>query len=380
MIPYSKQEISNDDIRAVKEVLRSDFLTTGPKVSEFETACLKYFNSKYSLSFNSATSALHIACLALDLKQNDIVWTSSISFVASANCALYCGASIDLVDIDNKTFNISESKLEEKLVEAKKKNKLPTILIVVHLAGLPCDMVKIKKLSKIYNFKIIEDASHAVGSIYKNSIIGDCKYSDVTIFSFHPVKIFTTGEGGMILTNSKDIANKAELYRSHGITRNRDSFKNNDHSPWVYEQQVLGFNYRMTDIAAALGISQLKKVKVWNKTRNSLAEKYKLKFNESDGIKYQENLSDNVYSSYHLFIIQVNQRNRIFEELSKLGIGVNVHYIPIHYHPFYKDLGFKKGDFPIAENYYEKAISIPLYPSLSKKDQNFVIKSINNLL
>ncbi len=380
MIPYSKQEISNDDIRAVTEVLRSDFLTTGPKVLDFETECLQYFNAKFSLSFNSATSALHIACLAMDLNQNDIVWTSSISFVASANCALYCGASIDLVDIDKKTFNISESKLEEKLIEAKKKNKLPTVLIVVHLAGLPCDMAKIKKLSKLYNFKIIEDASHAVGSTYKNSTIGDCKYSDITIFSFHPVKIFTTGEGGMILTNSKDIAKKAELYRSHGITRNKNFFKNHDHSPWIYEQQVLGYNYRMTDIAAALGISQLKKVKTWNVRRNFLAEKYKLKFKENGGIHYQENPSNNVYSSYHLFIIQVNQRDRIFKELSKLGIGVNVHYIPIHYHPFYMDLGFKKGDFPIAENYYENAISIPLYPSLSQKDQNFVIKSINNLI
>ena len=380
MIPYSKQEISKDDIRAVNEVLRSDFLTTGPKVTEFEKECLTYFNSKFSLSFNSATSALHIGCLALGLKQNDIVWTSSISFVASANCALYCGASIDLVDIDDKTFNICDIKLEEKLYEAKKNNRLPKVLVVVHLAGLPCNMSKIKKLSKEYNFKIIEDASHAVGSSYKNSTIGDCKYSDMTIFSFHPVKIFTTGEGGMILTNSKDIAQKAELYRSHGITRNRNFFINKDDSPWIYEQQVLGFNYRMTDIAAALGISQLKKVEIWNKKRNSLAENYKLEFNEIDGIQYQHNASTNIYSSYHLFIIQVNNRDRIFKELSKLGIGVNVHYIPIHYHPFYMDLGFNRGDFPVAESYYEKAISIPLYPSLSKKDQNFVIKSLKNLL
>lgn len=375
MIPYSKQEISKDDIKAVTKVLESDFLTTGPKVQEFENDCAKYFNSSYCLSLNSATSALHVACLSLDINKDDLVWTSPISFVASSNCALFCGASIDFVDIDKNTFNISVKTLEKKLSQAKKDRRLPSLLIVVHLAGSPCDMERIYELSKIYKFKLIEDASHAVGSSYKNSMIGASRYSDITIFSFHPVKIFTTGEGGMILTNNEIYANKASVFRAHGITRDADNFQNTETEPWVYEQQVLGYNYRMTDIAAALGSSQLKKVKKWNEKRNKLADIYKSYFSANEKIDFQLNNSDS-FSSYHLFIIQVSNRTKVFHYLKDRGIGVNVHYIPIHFHPFYKDIGFKKGDFPNAEEYYEKAISLPLYPSMTKKDQSYIIKTV----
>ena len=375
MIPYSKQNISKEDIRAVTEVLKSEYLTTGPKVEEFELSCKQYFNSKYSLSFNSATSALHVACLSMEITEGDLIWTSPISFVASANCALYCGASIDFVDIDSGTFNICVNSLEDKLIEAKKLKKLPTLIVVVHLAGMPCDMEKIKELSKVYGFKIIEDASHAVGSSYKGSLIGDSKYSDITIFSFHPVKIFTTGEGGMILTNNKNYAKKALLHRAHGITRDHLEFQNKEFEPWIYEQQSLGYNYRMTDISAALGISQLKKVKTWNVKRNKLSNIYKSSFGNTKEIEFQLNNLDS-FSSYHLFIIQVNNRKKVFQYLRNKEIGVNVHYIPIHFHPYYKKLGFKEGDFPNAEKYYSKAISIPLYPSLTKKDQNYVIENV----
>jgi len=378
LIPYSKQSISKDDIEAVIQVLKSDYLTTGPKVEEFEEDCRNYFNSKYCISLNSATSALHVACLSMDITKGDIVWTSPNSFVASASCALYCGATIDFVDIDKSNFNISANSLEQKLIKAKNNNKLPRLLIVVHMAGLPCDMAKIRKLSKTYNFKVIEDASHAVGAKYKNSIIGDSRYSDITIFSFHPVKIFTTGEGGMILTNNARYAKRSSLFRAHGITRDVKEFHGKNFLPWVYEQQELGFNYRMTDIAAALGISQLKKVEMWNKQRNSLAQKYIKLFshdNELD-IKFQQYDRSKFSSSYHLFIILVEKRDKIFELLRKKGIGVNVHYIPIHYQPFYKNLGFKHGDFPNAEAYYKKAISLPLYPALSKKDHIFVIDTL----
>jgi len=375
LIPYSKQNISKEDIEAVSEILKSDYLTTGPKVDEFEERCKEYFDANYCVTFNSATSALHVACLSIGITQGDLVWTSPISFVASSNCALYCGASIDFVDIDTSTFNICVDELEEKLIKASKVDELPSLLVVVHLAGLPCDMKRIRKLSEAYNFKIIEDASHAVGSFYKDSKIGESKYSDITIFSFHPVKIFTTGEGGMILTNNKDYAKKASLYRAHGITRDHLDFQNKENEPWFYEQQFLGYNYRMTDIAAALGISQLKKVKVWNEKRNKLANIYKSSFCDTEGIDFQLNNLD-CFSSYHLFIIQVHNRKKIFQCLREKEIGVNVHYIPIHFHPFYKKLGFQEGDFPNAEKYYSKAISIPLYPSLTKKDQNYVIENV----
>ena len=382
MIPYSKQSISKGDIKAVTKTLESDFLTTGPKVTQFEEACAKKFNARYAYSFNSATSALHIACLSLGLEKNDIAWTSSMSFVASSNCALYCGAEIDLVDIDSKTFNISINDLERKLIAAKKRNKLPKVLIVVHFAGLPCDMSKVRSLSRQYGFRVIEDASHAVGSQYKNSKIGDCKYSDMTVFSFHSVKIFTTGEGGMVLTNNKKLADKLLLLRSHGVTRDISKFeeKKRKDSPWYYEQQALGFNYRMTDIAAALGLSQLKRVDKWNEKRNKIANRYIESFDPIEGVKFQQHNHKYNYSSYHLFVILIDNRDEIYKKMLSRGIGVNVHYIPIHYHPFYQKLGFKKGQFKNAENYYEKAMTIPLFPALTNREQNYVISTLKNLI
>lgn len=382
MIPYSKQNISKSDIKAVTNVLESDFLTTGPKVKEFEDACAGQFSAKHTFSFNSATSALHIACLSIGLQKGDIAWTSSMTFVASANCALYCGAKIDLVDIDSKNFNISTDALEEKLIVAKKKNILPKVVIVVHFAGLPCDMSKVKNLSKEYGFKIIEDASHAVGSEYKNSKIGDCRYSDMTVFSFHPVKIFTTGEGGMVTTNNKKLANKLALLRSHGITRNTSEFQTEETNgmPWFYEQQLLGYNYRMTDIAAALGLSQLKKVERWNSIRNKIANRYIESFSSIKEIDFQLFNHKQYYSSYHLFVVLIENRDEIFKKMLSEGIGVNVHYIPIHYHPFYKELGFKKGQFQNSENYYKRAMTIPLFPSLTSKEQGHIISILKNLV
>jgi UDP-4-amino-4,6-dideoxy-N-acetyl-beta-L-altrosamine transaminase len=374
-VPYSRQSINKNDIKAVTSVLKSDFLTTGPKVIEFEKKLQTIFSSKYSLALNSATSALHVACMSLDLKSNEYLWTTPISFVASSNCALYCGANIDFVDIDQNTFNISVDCLEKKL-KITKKNKLPKILVVVHLSGHPVDLKRIRYLSIKYKFKIIEDASHAVGSIYNGSKIGDCKYSDICVFSFHPVKIVTTGEGGSIMTNSKEIFKKASILRSHGIEKNI----NNKKDPWFYDQKSLGYNYRMNDIEAALGLSQLSRLNKFVNHRNKIASIYKKNLNEKK-IKFQS-LIPNSKSSMHLLIICLNKKlkMRVFNSLKKNGINTNLHYKPIYRNSFYKRYNFDKNNFQNSEKYYREAITLPLYYDLKKVHQMKIIKIINRVL
>ncbi len=380
MIPYGKQDISQQDIDSVIEVLKSDFLTQGPKVPYFEDTLNSVTGAKKALAFNSATSALHAACLSLGLGRGDYLWTSPITFVASANAGLYCGSRVDFVDIDPDTYNLCPDRLEEKLKRADKKGLLPKIVMPVHLSGQSCDMEAIKALSNKYGFKIIEDASHAIGGSYKSKFIGDCKYSDITVFSFHPVKIITTAEGGAALTNDIGLYDKMNLYRSHGITRNKEMMTEESHGPWYYQQLELGYNYRMNELQAALGISQISRLKEFVNRRHELARKY----NESLvdlPLKLPTQLSDS-FSSFHLYIIRIKLTEvkkshlQIFEELRNSGIAVNIHYIPVHLQPYYKKLGFRKGDFPESERYYSEAISIPLYPNLTPEDQ---IKVINSL-
>lgn len=376
-IPYGRQDINEQDISNVIDVLKSDYITQGPAINRFEEAFAQKIGANYAFALNSATSALHIACLSLGVEKGDIVWTSPISFVASSNCALYIGAKVDFVDIDLKTFNMSIDALKEKLEEADKNGNLPKVIIPVHLCGTPCDMEEIKKLSEQYGFKIIEDASHAVGARYKDSYIGNCEYSDITVFSFHPVKIMTTGEGGMVFTNDKDISKKLELYRSHGVTRDTELMEWDTEGPWYYQQVALGFNYRMTDIQAALGLSQLERLDEFVTKRNELVEYYKNKL-EDLPVSIQE-ISPDKYSSFHLLVINIendSDRKAVFENLRSANIGVNVHYIPIHLQPYYKSLGFQEGDFPNAERYYKKAITLPLYPNLKLTEIDFIIEQL----
>ena len=383
-IPYAKQSINQDDIDQVIETLQSDFLTQGPKVEKFENELSKYVGVKYAVSTNSATSALHISCMALELKKNDTVWTSPISFVASSNCALYCGANIDFVDIDPLTFNLCNKKLKEKLILAKKQNKIPKILIAVHMAGQSCDMETIYQLSKEFKFKVIEDASHAIGGKYKDSLIGSCNYSDITIFSFHPVKIITTAEGGMAVTNNKEVSRKLKLFSSHGITRDDSEMTKEKEGSWYYQQILLGYNYRMNDLQASLGISQLKRIDTFVKKRHLIAQQY---FNKLDNLPIiLPYLNTNSYSAFHLFIIQLKldkikmTHKEVFENLRKSGINVNLHYIPIHLHPYYTELGFKKGAFPNSENYYATAISLPMFPDLKTEEIEYITDKIKNIL
>ena len=384
MIPYGKQSISKSDIEAVKKVLKSDFITQGPKVPEFEKIVKNFVGSKYAFAMNSATSSLHIACLAIGLKKGDFLWTSSNSFVASANCGIYCGAKIDFVDIDPNSYNMDMKLLKEKLEIAKKNKKLPKVVIPVHMAGQSCDMKTMRALSKQYGFKIIEDASHGIGSKYNDKYVGGCQYSDITVFSFHPVKIITTGEGGVATTNNRALAKKIDILRTHGITKNKKDMINPSHGPWYFEQLELGFNYRMTDIHASLGINQMKSLKKFVTKRNSLARNYN-NLLKALPLSTPEQ-SENTLSSFHLYIVRIdlkklkNKKNKIFNLLRKKGIGVNVHYIPIHYHPFYQNLKFKKGYLPETEKYYEEALSLPIYPDLSFKDQKYIVNSLEEVL
>ena len=380
MIPYARQNISKEDINFVKKILKSEYLTSGPATLRFEKKVAKYCSSKFAIATNSGTSALHISCLSLNLKKGDYVWTSPISFVASANCAVYCGAKIDFVDIDPFTFNISIDALEKKLIIAKKKGRLPKILIPVHLGGLSCDMLEIKNLAKKYKFKIIEDASHAIGGRYKNKPIGNCNYSDITVFSFHPVKIITSGEGGMALTNSKELTNKMKMLRNSGITRDKKTLKNYNNSPWYYEQLELGYNYRISDVHSALGLSQLKKVNIFTKRRNYLSNRYDRELKKLN-IKFQENLNGS-YSSKHLYICRVPaaKRKKIINHLLKKNINTNLHYIPIYKHPFYKKLGFQNYKIKNTEKYYKEALTLPLYYSLSLKEQKKIINELKRAL
>ncbi len=382
-IPYARQDITAKDIKEVIETLKSDFITQGPKVEKFENKVAEYVGVKYATATNSATSALHVACLALNLNKNDIVWTSAVSFVASANCALYCGATVELVDIDINNYNLSIDDLKKKLSKAKKDNKLPKILIAVHLAGQSCNMKEISKLSKKYNFKVIEDASHAIGGRYKNSFIGSCKYSDITVFSFHPVKIITTGEGGMALTGNRKIHEKIQMLISHGITKNKKNFINKSEGDWYYEQTDLGFNYRMNDIQASLGISQLNRINKNIKRRHEIANIYFRELKNLPIILPQQD--SDAYSSFHLFIIRVQIKNvdqshkQIFKSLRRKGINVNLHYIPIYLHPYHKNR-YNKKEFLNANDYYNSAISIPMYPSIKNREIKQVISCLKKVI
>jgi UDP-4-amino-4,6-dideoxy-N-acetyl-beta-L-altrosamine transaminase len=384
MLPYGKQDINQSDIDAVINVLTSDFLTQGPQVPAFEQTLINASGASYAVAVNSATSALHIACLALNLGQGDSLWTTPITFVASANCGLYCGASVDFVDIDPATHNLCPKALKEKLIQAKKDGCLPKVLVAVHLCGQPCEMKTIHALSLEYGFNIIEDASHAIGGRYLEQAIGACEYSDITVFSFHPVKIVTTAEGGAALTNKKALASKMALYRSHGITRDPLLMENPPDGDWYYEQVDLGFNYRMTELQAALGVSQMKRLGDFVSARHQLAKRYYEKLAHLPiTLPYQ---LPNTYSGLHLFVIRlsltmINKTHKeVFDALRESGIGVNLHYIPVHLQPYYQKMGFEKGDFPHAENYYADAISIPIFHGMTHQQQDAVIDKLTHIL
>ena len=384
MIPYGRQDITSEDIEEVVKVLNSDFLTQGPVLPKFEKSISKYCGVSYAYAMNSATSALHIACMALEVGRGDIVWTAANTFAASSNCALYCNASIDFVDIDPVSYNISIPNLKSKLQLAETEGCLPKVLIPVHMTGQSCEMSEIFELSKKYGFKIIEDASHAIGGKYLNNPIGCCKYSDITVFSFHPVKIITTGEGGMAVTNNENLAQKISLLRTHGITRDINLMSKED-GPWYYEQIDLGYNYRMTEIQGALGLSQMNRLDEYIERRHDIANFYNESLSELP-LQIPKQFKDS-FSSFHLYVIRLNlsmiesSHKDIFESLRKDNILVNLHYMPVYLHPYYKNnLGFKSGHCPEAEKYYSEAISIPMFPSLSNEDQLVVVNALKKYL
>lgn len=380
MIPYGRQDITQADIDAVLAVLRSDFLTQGPQVPAFEQALARQVGVAEVVAVNSATSALHIACLALGLGPGKRLWTSPNTFVASANCALYCGASVDFVDIDPASWNMSPVRLEEKLEQAARSGELPDIVVPVHFAGESCDMARIAELGRRYGFRIIEDASHAIGASYRGEAVGSCRYSDVTVFSFHPVKIITTGEGGALCTADPALAARMRRLRSHGITREPGEMEGASDGPWYYQQVELGFNYRMTDLQAALGVSQLERLSAYVDRRHVLAERYREALRELPVAVQQCDPQNR--SALHLFPITVSEplRRQVFEALRAREIGVNVHYIPVHRQPHYQRLGFRAGQFPAAERYYASAISLPLYPTMTEAMQQQVIAAVNECL
>ena len=381
MIPYSTQTLLKSDIRGVNKVLKSDWLTQGPIISKFENRLSKITKSKYAVAVNSATSALHISCLALGMKRGDILWTVPNTFVASANCGLLAGGKIDFVDINKNSFNIDTRLLEKKLDKAKKKNKLPKILVPVHFAGQPPEQDIIWKLSKKFKFKILEDASHALGAYYKNEPVGSCKWSDITVFSFHPVKIITTAEGGAATTNNLKLYNRLKMFANHGLTKEKKLFKIKTNKIWYYEQQFLGLNYRMNEISASLGLTQLKSLKNFVKSRNKIAKLY-YKYLKKDFIQLPK-ISKYCLSSFHLFVIKLigkseEYHKKFFNFLRKKKINVNIHYIPVHLQPFYKEFGFRKGSFKNSEDHAKSVISIPIFPSLKRKDIFKIIKLITN--
>lgn len=381
MIPYGRQDISQADIDAVERVLRSDFLTQGPVVPQFERAVAQRVGAGFGIAVNSATSALHIACLALDLGPGDLLWTSPITFVASANCARYCGADVDFVDIDAETFNLCPEALEAKLAIAQAAGKLPKIIVAVHMCGQSPDMVRIATLARAYGVRLIEDASHSIGADYLGQPVGNCAYSDITIFSFHPVKIITTAEGGMALTNDRRLAARMDRLRSHGITRDPEQMTHAPDGPWYYQQLDLGWNYRMTEMQAALGLSQLERLEAFITRRRQLADAYDTAL---QGLPlWLPGRLAGAASSWHLYVIRLQEAQhhaRIFDALRMAGIGVNLHYIPVHLQPYYRALGFAPGDFPKAEAYYTRAISIPLHAGLSDTEQATVVAALKQAL
>ncbi len=383
MIPYGHQQISEEDIDAVISVLRSDYLTQGPMVPRFEQAITDYTGAEHAIAVNSGTSALHIACLALGLGEGDWLWTSPITFVASANCGRYCGASVDFVDIDPVTWNISTEALEQKLIQAEREQRLPKVLVAVHLCGLCCDMEVIAHLAKQYGFSVVEDACHAIGGRYRKRPIGSGRYSDITVFSFHPVKNMTTGEGGMALTNDEILAERMRRLRSHGITSDQEKMTKLADGPWYYQQIELGFNYRMTDLQAALGVSQLKRLDSFILQRNQIAERYDQAFS-SLPLQLPARAVD-CYSAFHLYVVGLKQeyeerRYELLVQLRAKGVVAHVHYIPVHTQPYYQQQGFSSGDFPEAEKYYRKSLTLPIYPDMTEKDQQQVIALVRDLL
>ncbi|WP_028025040.1 UDP-4-amino-4,6-dideoxy-N-acetyl-beta-L-altrosamine transaminase [Enterovibrio calviensis] len=381
MTPYGKQTISQADIDAVVDALSSDFITQGPKVGEFEQAVANKVGAAFGVAANSATSSLHLACLALGLSAGKRLWTSPNTFVASANCGLYCGAEVDFVDIDPATYNLCPNKLEEKLIAAEHNNQLPDVLVAVHMCGQSCDMAAIGRLAKQYGFRVIEDASHAIGGKYHGEYVGNCRYSDITVFSFHPVKIVTTAEGGMAVTNDAKLAKAMENLRSHGITRDPAELKDVNQGAWYYEQHALGFNYRMTDLQAALGVSQLTRLDEFVERRNQLAQRYNEKL-ASLALTTPILLTD-CKSAWHLYVIQLEDpscRRRVFDAMREQGIGVHVHYIPVHTQPYYQALGFDWGQFPVAEAYYHAALSLPLFFDMTEDEQDQVVAALSDTI
>ncbi len=382
MIPYGRQDIRQDDIDAVVEILRSDYLTQGPAVPAFERAIADKVTVRHAVAVNSATSALHIACLSLGVGHGDTVWTAPVTFVASANCALYCGATVDFVDIDPSTYNMSVHALRQKLEQAEKSGRLPKVVIPVHLGGQSCEMKEIHALGRQYGFGIIEDASHAIGGRYRGDPVGNCAYSDIAVFSFHPVKIITTGEGGMAVTNDDVLAERMRLLRTHGITRDADKMTHEPDGPWYYQQIALGFNYRMTDMQAALGLSQLARLDDYIARRHVISRIY------DDALADLPLLTPwqhpDCHSAFHLYVVRLLPdecgitHRELFESLSKTGVGVNLHYIPVHLQPYFRSMGFAPGQFRESENYYAQAVSLPMYPALSEESQSVVIEGIRS--
>lgn len=380
MIFYGRQSVNEADIEAVISVLRSDFLTQGPVIERFEKRVADYCGAKYAVAVTNATSALHIACRAAGLSHDDTLWTSPITFVASANCGRYCGAKVDFVDIDDTTYDMSVDELEKKLALGGR----PKVVVPVHLCGQSCDMEKIHGLAEKYGFTVIEDASHALGATYKDTRVGSCAYSEMTVFSFHPVKIITTGEGGMVLTNNKDLYEKLVLYRSHGITRDLEKMTKEADGPWYYQQVELGYNYRMTDIQAALGCSQMDRLDTFVARRRELAKRYDELLVDL-ALKTPKQSTD-TNSSWHIYVVRLDKarvkksKTQIFEEMKKRGVTLNLHYIPVHLQPYYQELGFKTGDFPVSERYYEEAFTLPLYYELTDAQQEEVMGALKEVL
>lgn len=380
MIPYGRQDIRWEDVEEVVATLRSDFLTQGPRVPAFENAVAQAVGAEHCVAVNSATSALHIACLALGLGKGDLLWTSSITFVASANVGHLCGADVDFVDVDPETFNMSAAVLAEKLEAAKAAGRLPKVLMPVHMCGQSADMAAIGSLAREHGVAVIEDASHAVGGRYQGQAVGACAHSDIAVFSFHPVKIVTTAEGGAATTQNPELAERMRLFRSHGVTRDADLMQGDSHGPWYYQQIELGLNYRLTDLQAALGVSQMRRLDEYVARRNELAQRYDRLL--ADLPVQRPGRDDQAYSAFHLYVVRVDpdRRRAVFEHLRANGIGVNVHYIPVHTQPYWQRFGFRPGQYPAAEDYYARAISLPLYPTMSERDQDTVVRVFSEAL